>query len=327
MTRPRIYVHRIGTWATRYLDATNHDRLKDFANVVDDSLLEAAPPGIAERLQGGDGILSLNGTGAMDITAEVLSQAPSVKAVSISHWFHDLHDRATKEWRKAGLAVLDVSDGNNFAVAQWTLGATITGVFRFAELDRAMRAGEEWPEHELSSGILDGHRVGIVGLGRIGRLVADLLRPFNVELVGYDKYIDSEAAGEFGVRWVGLDELMSTSTIITFHLPVTDQTIRVITRAHIESIQDGALLINSARTAILDYEAFIEGLIHGRFRAVVDVFEPEPPPMDDPLRSLPNVVMTPHVAGSTSHMCRVCGRTAIEALRDWFAASPGWRND
>ena len=318
MSRPHVYIHRIGSWATRYLDETNLARLSSFADFTDDSALEHTPPDLAARLRRADGILSLNGTGAEDITAEVLKGAP-VKVAAISHWFHGSHDRATQAWRNAGVTVIDASDGNNFAVAQWTLGAAITGVFRFAELDRAMRSGELWPEHHFTSTILDGHRVGIIGLGRIGRLVAGLFKPFNVDLVGYDNYVGPDQADALSVRWMPLDELMRTATIISFHLPVTDETRRMITRAHLESVREGALLINSARTAVLDYEAFCEGLKAGRFRAIVDVFEPEPPPLDDPLRSLPNVVMTPHIAGSTAHMCRVCGRTAIEALREWFA--------
>ena len=320
MTRPRIYVHRIGDWSERYLSPENHRLLASFADVTDDSALTARPDDLKSRLSGADGILSLNGVGTPEIDAEVLDGS-SVRVASISHWFHGLHDESVPVWRKAGVDVLDTSWGNNFAVAQWTLGAAITGIFRFAELDRAMRAGELWPDSQLTSGILDGHRVGVVGLGRIGRLVVDLLKPFNVELVGYDKYVSPEAAAALGVQWLPLAELMATCTIVTFHLPVTDETTRSITREHIESIPDGALLINSARTAILDYDAFVDGLKAGRFRAVVDVFEPEPPPLDDPLRSLPNVVMTPHIAGATRHMCHVCGRTAIEALRDWFAAN------
>ena len=320
MSRPRVYIHRIGPWGTRYLDSANIQRLAAFADYTDDSLLEAPPADLVERLRGADAILSLNGTGAPDITPDVLREAGSVRAAAIAHWFHGSHDTAVAWWREAGLTVMDASDGNNFAVAQWTLGAAITGVLRFAELDRAMRSGETWPEHEFSSGLLDSHRVGIVGLGRIGRLVAELFKPFNVELVGYDAYVGPEEAEALGVRWMSLEELMSTATIITLHLPVTDQTKRMITRAHIESMPRGALVINSARTAILDYEAFMEGLGRNRFRAVVDVFEPEPPPLDDPLRSLPNVVITPHVAGSTAHMCRVSGRTAIAALESYFRA-------
>ena len=321
MNRPRIYIHRIGEWADRYLAGDNRARLASFADVVDDSALTAPPDDIADRLRDVDGILSLNGTGAPDITSDAL-RSSRIRVAAISHWFHGLHDTAVPIWRAAGVDVIDASWGNNAAVAQWTLGAVLTGVFRFAELDRAMRSGVEWPEHELSGHMLNGQRVGIVGLGRIGRLVAELLAPFHVEMVGYDRYVNEAAAAEFGVRWIPLDELMSTADIITFHLPVTEETTRMITRAHIESIKPGALVINSARTAILDYDAFREGLIANRFRAIVDVFEPEPPPLDDPLRLLPNITMTPHTAGSTAHMCRVCGRTAIEALRTWFAQHP-----
>lgn len=319
MDRPHIYIHRIGSWAPRYFTETNQRLLGEFADFADDSALEKVPTDLAARLEKADGILSFNGTGAEEITADLLRKASSVKVASISHWFHGSHDRATNVWRTQGVTILDASDGNNFAVAQWTLGAMISGVFRFAELDRAMRSGEQWPDHHFTSTILDGHRVGLIGLGRIGRLVAGLLKPFNVDLVGYDKYLGPDEACALGVRWMPLDELMRTSTIVSFHVPVTDETRRMISRKHFESIPQDALLVNSARTALLDYDAFVEGLKKGRFRAIVDVFEPEPPPLNDPLRSLPNVVMTPHIAGSTAHMCAVCGRTAIEALRTWFA--------
>jgi phosphoglycerate dehydrogenase-like enzyme len=315
MAKPKIYVHRIGSWARRYLDDQNLARLAEFAEVVDDSPLEHAPDDIVASLKGVDGILSLNGSGAEDITAEALKSVGTVRVAAVSHWFHGSHDRAAKAWRSAGVNVIDASWGNNFAVAQWTLGAMLTGVFRFAELDRSLRAGELWPECQLTSSLLDGQRVGIVGLGRIGRLVAGLLKPFTVELVGYDKYVTPEQAAEFGVKWLALDDVMATADIVTFHLPVTDETTRLITRKQIESIRQGALVINSARTAILDYQAFCEALKRGQIRAIVDVFEPEPPPVDDVLRSLPNIVMTPHIAGATARMCHVCGRTAIAELR------------
>jgi phosphoglycerate dehydrogenase-like enzyme len=320
MSRPKIYIHAIGPWAERYLDEKNLRLLDDFADVINDGPLTATPDDLADRLRDVNGILSLNGVGAPDITPEIIADCPDLKVAAISHWFHGLHDTAVSAWKEAGLTVIDSSDGNNFAVAQWSLGAILTGMFRFNELDRAMRSGVEWPDHELTTEFLDGQRVGIVGLGRIGSLMAGLLSPFNAELVGYDAYVNAEQAAEMGVRWMDLDELMATSDIITFHLPVTDDTARMITRKHIESIPDGVLVVNSARTAILDHDAFMEGLIAGRFRAVVDVFEPEPPPLDDPIRSLPNVVMTPHIAGSSILMCRVSGRTAINALRSFFAS-------
>ncbi len=322
MPRPHVYVHRIGPWGSRYLDDANLDRLAEFSDFTDDSLLTEPAANLAEKLKRADAILSLNGTGAEDIGREAL-EGSTVKVAAIAHWFHGSHDRAVQDWSAAGVEVIDCSDGNNFAVAQWTLGAMITGLFRFAELDRAMRAGELWPEHERTSSFLDGQRIGLVGLGRIGRLVARLLANFHVSVVGYDRYVSAEEAGQFGVEWLPLDEVMRTCDVISFHLPVTPETERMVTREHIESIPRGALVVNSARTAILDYEAFMEGLAAGRFRAIVDVFEPEPPPLDDPIRSLPNVVTTPHVAGSTLTMCRASGRTAVEALRSWFEQRAG----
>ena len=317
-TQPHVYIHQIGPWGERYLDEENLALLGEFASFTNDSMLEETPNDLEEKLSQADGILSLNGVGTDAITADLLKRTSSVKVAAISHWFHGLHDGAVPQWKNAGLTVIDSSDGNNYAVAQWTLGAIITGLFRFAELDRAMRAGEEWPEHEDTSSFLDGQRIGIVGLGRIGRLVAKLLGNFNVELVGYDAYVDAETAQAYGVEKIDLDELMTTSDIITFHLPVTDETKRLVTRRHIESIKDGALVVNSARTAVLEYDAFIDGLKQNRFRAVVDVFEPEPPPLDDPTRTLPNIVTTPHIAGSTRLMCKVSGRTAILALKGFF---------
>ena len=318
MSRPRIYIHRIGPWGSRYLTQSNLELLGQFADYTNDSLLEADPEDLADRLARTDGVLSLNGVGTEPITADLLARCPSVRVAAISHWFHGLHDSAVPEWRKAGLTVIDSSDGNNFAVAQWTLGAILGGLFRFTELDRAMRAGELWPEHEFSCSFLDGQRVGIVGFGRIGRLVAKLLGAFQVELVAFDPFVGAETMESFGTKKVELADLMSTSDVITFHLPVTPETKRIVTREHIESVKKGALIVNSARTAILDYEAFIQGLRESRFRAVVDVFEPEPPPLEDPVRSLPNIVTTPHIAGSTTLMCSVSGRTAILALKRFF---------
>lgn len=318
MAKPTVYIHRNGGWYDRYLPQSNRDLLASFAEVIDDSSLTEPPADLRDKVRAADAILSLNGNGVNDLTPDMFTDS-RVRVAAVSHWFHGRHDDARDIWRAAGIEVIDASWGNNVAVAQWTLGAMITGVFQFAQLDRAMRSGEHWPEFHFSSRMLDGQRVGIVGLGRIGRLVAGLLEPFGVEIVGYDAYVGAEDAASFGVTLVPLEELMSTSDIISFHLPVTDSTTRMITRTHIKSIRERALVVNSARTAILDYDAFIDGLKANRFHAIVDVYEPEPPPLDDPLRSLPNVVTTPHIAGATAHMCGVCGRTAIQALKDWFA--------
>jgi phosphoglycerate dehydrogenase-like enzyme len=139
--------------------------------------------------------------------------------------------------------------------------------------------------------------------------------------MAFDAYLSDEELASMGIPPSSLLELMGSADIISFHLPVTDETKGMIGRREFETIKDGALLINSARAAIMDGEAFREELSKGRFRAVLDVYEPEPPPMDDVLRRLDNVVMTPHVAGNTRQMRADCGRIAIQALKDYFKAS------
>jgi phosphoglycerate dehydrogenase-like enzyme len=320
MEKPRVYVHRIGSSYGEYMTQRNEELLGSFSEVRSHGAIEGVvPPGeVLDYLEGASAILSLNGNGAEDITGEMLAEVGTVRVAVISHYYHGNHDRARAMWEGAGVEVVDASDGNNRAVAEWTLGAAITGMYRFAEYDRALKGGEMWPSARVADQV-QGKVLGLVGLGRVGRIVARYFQLFDVEIIGYDAYLPEERIRSMGIKPVGLQELMESSDIISFHLPVTDETRGLIGRRELDAIRDGALVINSARAAILDGEAFREELKTGRFRAILDVYEPEPPPLDDVLRTLDNVVMTPHVAGNTRQMRADCGRMAIESLRDYLA--------
>lgn len=319
MPKPRVYIHRL-YYCTYdlYMDAGNEALLTSFADVVSHADRQRAvpPEEVAEGLRGARAILSFNGSGAEDVTTELLKQAGTVEFAVISHWWHGSSDAAAEAWRQAGVLVYDVSDGCNEAVAEWTVGAAIAGLRRFDHYDRAMKRGEPWPERIGVAGQLTGSTLGLVGLGRVGRLVARFLRPFRVRLLAYDPFIRPEVAAELGVELVDLDTLLRTSAAVSLHLPVTPETRGIIGRRELALMRDGALLINSARAALLDNEALREELASGRLRAYLDVFEPEPPPPDDILRRLDNVVLTPHLAGHTGPMYLDCGRRAIEKLRE-----------
>ncbi len=317
--KPYVYIHRIGPAYNEYMTEENEARLESFAKVISDGpRVEKIPQGPLLRSLGKSNcILSLNGNGAEDITGEMLREAGSVTVAVISHYYHGSHDRATKAWCQAGVEVIDASDGNNRAVAEWTVGAAITGMYRFAEFDRAMKSGTLWPDSSIADQV-SGKVVGIVGLGRVGRIVARYFHLFDVQIIGYDAYVPPGEIRAMGVRPVGLLDLMGMSDIITFHLPVTDETRGMIGRKELQAIKEGSLVINSARAAILDGQAFREELLKKRFRAILDVYDPEPPPPDDVLRQLDNVVMTPHVAGNTRQMRADCGRIAVDALRKYF---------
>lgn len=325
MKRPHIYIHRVmGCPYEYYMDAENEALLASWAEVTNNGNgAEPVPPEeMARVLRGVDGILSLNGSGAPEITTEALREAGTVKVAAISHWWHGSHDAAVPMWRAAGVEVMDVSDGCNEAVAEWTLGAAIAGLRRFEHFDREMKSGVVWPQWRGVAGQLTGSTFGIVGLGRVGRLVAKLLQPFRTRVIAYDAFTTPEQAAELGVELVDLDTLLRTADAISLHIAVTPETTGMIGAREFSLIKDGALFINSARAALLDNDAFRAELAKKRFRAYLDVYQPEPPPADDILRTLDNVVLTPHVAGTTDRMFLDCGRRAIEALREYL---PGFR--
>lgn len=320
MARPRIYIHRtFGCPYADYMPRENEALLSSFADVVNDG---EAPEPIAQaamiaRLQGVDGILSLNGSGAPEVTREALLQAGTVKVAVISHYWHGLHDEAGRAWQEAGVEVIDESDPCNQAVAEWTIGAAIAGLRRFEQYDREMKVGEMWPSWRRA-GQLNGSTVGLVSLGRVGRIVARYLQAFDVRVLAYDPKLDAAQADQLQVEPTDLDTLLAQSDVVSVHTPVLPQTRGMLGAAELSLIRDGAVLVNSARAAIFDGQALRTELSKRRFTAYLDVFEPEPPPADDVLRTLPNVVMTPHVAGATPLMYLRCGRKAIERLKEWF---------
>ncbi len=321
MSSPHIYIHRLqGCPYDWYMDEQNEALLASFADVTNDGREPKPVPAdeMTGRLQGVTGILSLNGSGARDVTKEAVQAAGTVKVAVISHWWHGSHNDASEAWQAAGVEVIDESDACNEAVAEWTIGAAIAGLFQFAHFDREMKSGVEWPDKSVARQ-LNGSTFGLVSLGRVGRIVAEYLRPFDVRVIAYDPYVDADDAQQLGVELVDLETLLHTADVVSLHAPVLPETTAMLGAKELGLIRDGALLINSARAALLDGDAFRAEMAKKRFTAYLDVYDPEPPPVDEPLRSLDNVVMTPHIAGSTPMMFLRCGRRAIERLQAYFA--------
>ena len=146
-----------------------------------------------------------------------------------------------------------------------------------------------------------------------------MLGVFTCRVIACDAFTTEEQAAELGVELVDLDTLLRAADVVSLHLAVTPETRGILGARELAMVRDGALVVNSARAALLDNDAFRAQLASGRIRAYLDVYEPDPPPLDDVLRTLDSVVMTPHCAGNTDAMFRDCGRRAIEALRDHFS--------
>ena len=186
---------------------------------------------------------------------------------------------------------------NHNAVAEFALTLILAALKNLPRYDTVVREGKwtRFPMRELS-----GKTVGIVGFGRIGRRLAELLSGFGVELLAYDPYMNAEAAAERKVKPVTLDELLARADVVSLHLPATKETHHMINAESIGKMKDGAYLVNTARGALVDEAALYDALASGNLNgAGQDVYESEPVTEGNPLFTLSNNVLAPHVSAST----------------------------
>ncbi len=164
--------------------------------------------------------------------------------------------------------------------------------------------------------------VGIVGTSTTGRALIRLLRPFDLDVVAYGPELTPELAAELGVRAGTLDEVMAAGDVVSLHQPLTPATVGQIDARRLALMRDGATLLNTARGAVVDHEALLAELRSGRLSAVLDVTEPEPLPPDSPFFELPNVVLTPHVAGSLGGELHRLGESVTAEVARFVAGEP-----
>jgi phosphoglycerate dehydrogenase-like enzyme len=160
-------------------------------------------------------------------------------------------------------------------------------------------------------------------MGSVGRATARLLKPFDFTLLAYDPFFSPKLASELNIGLVPLDELFRECDVISIHAPWIPETERMITGNLIASMKEGATLINTSRGAVVAEDELIDVLSRrSDLSAILDVTHPEPPARDSLLRSLPNVVLTPHIAGSMQRECERMGKWMVDELRRFLAGEP-----
>jgi D-3-phosphoglycerate dehydrogenase len=200
---------------------------------------------------------------------------------------------------RAGIVVVNAPTGNTIAAAEHTLALMYALARRIPAADASLRRGE-WKRSQFTGTELRGKTLGIVGLGKIGRAVADRARAMEMTLLGSDPFVTAEQATIHGIELVELDALLERSDVISVHVPVTRATRGLIGERAIARMRSGALLLNVARGGVIDEAAVAAALVSGHLGgAAVDVFETEPP-TDSPLLQAPNTVLTPHLGASTA---------------------------
>lgn len=225
-----------------------------------------------------------------------------------------------------GIRVVDTTQGSSYPVSEWALAMMLVGLRNAGALFRDLIAGEPVFSHEERKkdpgylrGELTGKAVGLVGCGHIGRKLLEFLRPFGVSVLVHDPYLAREVADIYGFALTSLDNVIAQSEVVVCLAPLTPRTRGMIGRKEIELLRPGAVFVNVSRGAIVDSSALLDRLKRGDIVACLDVFDPEPIPVDSPVRSMRNVFLTPHIAGVTAASRTRFFSLMVEELRRFFA--------
>jgi phosphoglycerate dehydrogenase-like enzyme len=318
-TRKILFLPRTGL-ARDILSGRARATLESLGEVVWNQMdRDYSPADLAGLLPGVEAVVTSWGSPAF--TSELLAAADSLRIVG--HAAGSVKRLMPKEGYDRGIVMLSAAAVIADSVAEYTLWAMLSmqrNLYRYEQrmkVERGWKTVDEEYAHELYY-----KKVGIVSASMVGRRVIKLLQPFNCDVMVYDPYLGGEEAKALGVRQVSLEELFSTSDIISVHAPVTPETRAMIGPQHFRAMRDGALFINSSRAWVLDSAAMLAELQTGRIRAVLDVFDQEPLPPDDPLRDLGNVFLTPHISGhSVESRLRLVEAIAAD-MRQFFAGEP-----
>ncbi|REH39439.1 phosphoglycerate dehydrogenase-like enzyme [Kutzneria buriramensis] len=285
------------------------------AGLVDARTVDDFGPGAA--LAAAEVVVTGWGGPALDATAVAL--APRLRLVVHTGGSVKEARIAPEVWER-GVAVSSAAAINAVPVAQYTVAAILLAGKRAFRLAADFRVGAfRHAPPGLGTGNA-GRTVGVVGASRIGRLVLAQLRDHGFRLLVSDPYLTPSAARELGADLVELDELLAASDVVTLHAPLLEQTRRLLDDRRLGLLRDGAVLVNTARGGLVDTEALVRHC--GRIDAVLDVTDPEPLPPGHPLLRLPNVFVTPHVAGALGTETRRLGEFAVAEIGRWLAGFP-----
>ena len=255
------------------------------------------------------------------ITREVFAACPQLKFLAVARGGPLNVDMNAAKAR--GVVVVNAPGRNASAVAEFTVGVMIAQSRNVIIGHEAMRAGvfrNDLYDSERMGAELSEMTVGIVGYGEVGKRTVKLLRAFGGEILACDPHQTLTPEDESaGVQAVALDELLRRADIVSLHQRASGETAGMFNRARLLSMRPNALLINTARGALLDYDALYEVMKSGRLRgAVLDVFAEEPPPPNAPLLRLRNVTATPHISGASLTTARISARRIAADLQRWM---------
>jgi len=267
---------------------------------------------LAEHLESADALIVRS---AVQADAKLLERAKKLRVIGRAGVGVDNIDLEAATHK--GIAVMNTPGANAVAVAEQTLGMMLAMARHLCRADALTHAGK-WEKKSLQGTELRAKTLGIIGLGRIGLEVARRARTFGMDLIAHDPFVSVAVAKEQGIRLTGLDELYAASDYVTLHVGLTPQTVGMINAASIARMKKGVRLVNCARGELLNEADLAQALKQGHVAAAaIDVFAEEPP-RNSPLLALENVVLTPHVGGSTYEAQEAVGVQIAQQVKEYL---------
>jgi phosphoglycerate dehydrogenase-like enzyme len=267
--------------------------------------------------------------GAPYVSAEVLAAAPSLTMLGELDGDRFGYRLDVAAAQRQGVVVVDTTHGSSWPTAEWALGLALIGLRNAGADFRRMIAHEPTLPHAERSGPgydgaeLSGKRVGMVGFGHLARDLVSLLRPFGVEIRACDPFAPRELAEAYGIDFGPLESVLGCDVVFVL-VPLTPGTERLLGASELELLRPGGVLVNVSRGAVIDSAALLARLERGDVIACLDVFDPEPVPLDSPILDLANVFLTPHIAGYTEESRRRFFTLMVDECLRHFAGLEPW---
>lgn len=254
---------------------------------------------------------------AVKVNAAVLAKAPKLRVIGRAGVGVDNVDLNAAT--AAGVLVMNTPGGNAVSVAEHTLALMLSMARMIPEANASTRAGK-WEKKKFLGNELRGKTLGVVGLGNIGQEVVRRARGFEMRIVGSDPYVNPQVAADLGVELVDLDTLYKESDYISLHVALTPETRQMVNAAAFGKMKDGVRIVNCARGELIDHAALAAALESKKCAgAGLDVFDPEPPAAGDAVLSAPNLLATPHIAGSTEEAQEIVGIRIVDQLVEYLS--------
>ena len=299
-----------------YLEEQHIEKLQSIGDLEIFEDLPKTPDELKERIKGADIVI----VGWSNLTREVINSAEKLKMVSI--WATTCHYVDLDTAMERGIVVTHVPGYATEAVAEHVFALLLASIRKLPLADKHVRRGDfDWrPFRGIE---LAGKTLGIIGTGLIGCRVAEIGKAFKMRILAFDKYPNMKKAEEIGMKYVGLQTLLKESDIVTLHIPLTSETERLIGEKEIETMKNGAVIINTSQGRVIDEKALIDALESGKLSfAGLDVFEEEPPAKDNPLFKIDNTILSPHCGFHTVEAVKRCTDICIDNVVKFLEGRP-----